>query len=294
MCSRARAIAEHGFLESPGLADEVDEFVGGGTGTPQRSGGRQRHALVRQRDLGEPPTVVLVADPQRHRDPDVVEEHLVERVRRGHVDDRAHRQARQVHRTDEVGDALVFGLVGIGAGDQDPVLRMVGPARPDLRTVDDVLVAVADGAARQRGEVGAGIGLGEQLAPHVLTAEDRRQEAFVLLAGAGEEDRRRRPADADRVGRPADARLAELVVDDQLLDRIGAQAPRRGPVRHDVAGLGELPSRRRRVGREPVADREPVGVIIGWQVEVHRRESRGWRRSHRTRPSRGRVSRAVG
>ena len=41
-----------------------------------------------ERDLRESPTVVFLAHEQRCGEPDVVEEHLVERVRRRHVDDR--------------------------------------------------------------------------------------------------------------------------------------------------------------------------------------------------------------
>ena len=43
--------------------------------------------------------------------------------------------------------------------------------------------------------------------------------------------------------RPAHAGPAQLVVDDQLVDRVGVEAPRPRPVRGDVAGLGELRGR---------------------------------------------------
>ena len=98
---------------------------------------------------------------------------------------------------------LCLGWSGSVRAIRIPNLRVVGAARPDLRPVDDVLVAIPDGPAGKAGQVGAGVGLGEQLAPHLLAAEDRRQVAGVLLGGAGEEDRRRRPADADRIARPA-------------------------------------------------------------------------------------------
>src|SRR3712207_8721341 len=39
------------------------------------------------------------------------------------------------------------------------------------------------------------------------------------------------------------ARTAELIVDDQLVDRIGVEPPRPGPVGNDVARLRELPAR---------------------------------------------------
>ena len=65
-------------------------------------------------------------------------------------------------------------------------------------------------------------------------------------------------------------RPAQLVVDDQLVDRVGVETPRRRPVRNDVAGLGEFPAGRTRIVGDPVADPLPGRVIIGWQVEVHR------------------------
>ena len=40
----------------------------------------------------------------------------------------------------------------------------------------------------QVGEVGAGLGLAEELAPHLLTAEHRRQVALLLLLGAVHDD----------------------------------------------------------------------------------------------------------
>src|SRR5690606_15382371 len=118
-----------------------------------------------------------------------------------------------------------------------PVAAVVPAAGPDLGAVDDVAVAVAHGPRAQRGEVGAGVGFAEQLAPLVLPAEDGRQVALLLLLGAGEEDGGRRPADAYPRG-PADPGPVQLLVDDELVHRIGVEAPRLGPVGHHVAGFG--------------------------------------------------------
>src|SRR6185436_15435298 len=46
-----------------------------------------------------------------------------------------------------------------------------------------------DGARRERREVGAGARLGEELAPDLVVADDRRQEACLLLVGAPRQDR---------------------------------------------------------------------------------------------------------
>ncbi len=67
--------------------------------------------------------------------------------------------------SEERGDAAVLRHVGVGAGEQQAPVAVVRARRPHLLAVDDPLVAVAVGAGAQPGEVGAGAGLGEQLAP---------------------------------------------------------------------------------------------------------------------------------
>ena len=67
------------------------------------------------------------------------------------------------------------------AGQQEAPLRHGGVGRPDLLAADQPAVAVAPGRGSQRGEVGAGLGLGEALAPDHLAARDGRQ---VLCAAA--------------------------------------------------------------------------------------------------------------
>ena len=58
---------------------------------------------------------------------------------------------------------------------------------PELHTfwpLTHPLVAVADGTAAEVGEVGAGAGLGEQLAAQLAGGEERRHERGLLLVGA--------------------------------------------------------------------------------------------------------------
>ena len=74
----------------------------------------------------------------------------------------------RVHRADEVGDAHVLGRRRVGAGQQDAPAGDVGVAGPDLLAVDDPLVAVALGPGGERGQVGAGTRLAEELAPDLL------------------------------------------------------------------------------------------------------------------------------
>ena len=100
----------------------------------------------------------------------------------------------RVHRADEVRDALVLRRVGIGAGDEDAELRVLGERRPDLLAVHDPLVAVAHGAGAERGQVGARAGLAEELAPDLLGGQQREQVALLLRLDAAVDDRRARPS----------------------------------------------------------------------------------------------------
>ena len=85
-----------------------------------------------------------------------VEEHLVEEGPAGHLLQRAHVDARLVHVDGEVGDALVLGHLGVGAGDEHAEVGDLAARGPHLLAVDDPLVAVLDGPAVEAGEVGAG------------------------------------------------------------------------------------------------------------------------------------------
>ena len=62
----------------------------------------------------------------------------------------------------------MLGDVGVGAGEQHAEVGDLAAGRPDLLAVDDPLVAVLDRLGREAGEVGAGAGLAEQLAPGLL------------------------------------------------------------------------------------------------------------------------------
>src|SRR3546814_8363052 len=59
----------------------------------------------------------------------------------------AHLDAGLIHVDHEVGDALVLGHVGCGAGDEDPPAGELRTGGPHLLAVDDPLVPVARGPA---------------------------------------------------------------------------------------------------------------------------------------------------
>ena len=73
----------------------------------------------------------------------------------------------------------------------------------------------------------------------ILASQGGPHEPLALLVGAVPEDRRRSPATDAEVG-PRDAGSGQLLVDDQLVHRVGTQPVGRGPVRCQVAALGEL------------------------------------------------------
>ena len=83
----------------------------------------------------------------------------------------------RLHVDHEAGEALVLGLVGVGAADDLADVAVLGARGPHLLAVDDPLVAVALGPGLQAGEVGAGARLAEQLAGDDVAAVHRRQVA---------------------------------------------------------------------------------------------------------------------
>ena len=127
--------------------------------------GAEPAALEHQRGVGDRPAVVDAADGGVDRHPHVGEEHLVEHGASGELAQRPDLDAGLVHVDREVGDALVLGHVGIGAGEQHAEVGPVAARGPHLLAVDDPLVAVELGAGVEPGEVGAGARLAEQLAP---------------------------------------------------------------------------------------------------------------------------------
>ena len=126
--------------------------------SPVLGGRRDIRALEVEGGHADVPASVLFADEIFHGDADVVEDNLVEDVFIGHVYERADADAGRVHRGDEVRDAFVFRGFRIGAGEEEAPVGLVSVRGPDLRPVDDVVVAVLDSAGLEGGEVGAGVG----------------------------------------------------------------------------------------------------------------------------------------
>ena len=228
------AVTGRGVGRPAGVPDQIHQVVGGRAHPPQGALAAERDPLVAQRHLRQVPAAVLGPDEVVGRDPDVVEEDLVEGMLARHVDERTDLDARRIHRAHEVADAHVLGGSRVGAGEEDPPLGDVGVAGPHLLPVDHVVVALAFGPRRQRRQVRPGAGLGEQLAPELLATEERPEPALLLLLAACVHQGWPRPSDADRVDRAPHAGSPELLVDHELGQWVGVEPVGRSPVGHDV------------------------------------------------------------
>ena len=205
------------------------------------TGPRARHHLALRREgrTGDTPPVVHLPDALRVGDPRVVEEHLVEVDVTRDVAERPDLDARLVQIDEEVGDALALGYVGVGAREEDRPVGEVGPRRPHLLTGHGPVVAIASRARGQGRQIAPGPGLAEQLAPALLVADDRWEEAEALRVGAVGEECRRAQVETQRVQTP------EVVRRQLGLDRAGGIASDTetavldGPRRNDHPGTSE-------------------------------------------------------
>src|ERR1039457_4021621 len=146
--------------------------------------GAQQRALVHQGAERHVPTVVNTAHHVRGGHAHVFEEQLVEFRFAGHLAERVHFGAGTVRVDQQHGEAFMFFGAGIGAHHQ--LAPIGGPAvtGPDLLTGYNEVIAIEGGFGAQSREVGAGVGLGESLAPDLLAAEDFGEIALLLGFGA--------------------------------------------------------------------------------------------------------------
>ena len=100
------------------------------------------------------------------------------------IDDRADRYARRGHVDQQERDAFLFLALGRGPHQGEHHIGVLGVAGPNLGTVDDILVAVADRHGAERRQIGAGAGFRITLAPEILATQDTRQVVGFLLRRA--------------------------------------------------------------------------------------------------------------
>ena len=161
---------------------------------------------------------------------------------------------------------------------------------PHLLTVDQPLVAVEHGGGGQRGQVGAGVGFAETLAPAHGAVEDPWQELLLLVLGAPLQDRRADEGVAEEIGtkwglgpgellgqhhalhggeplpavllgpRCADPPALEQLLRPPLVERLALIR------RHLEAGV--TPSGRE-VRGQPLADLGTKGLVLGGVPQMH-------------------------
>ncbi len=169
--------------------------------------------LMEQRGVGDRPAVVHRADARVFADDGVGEEDLAEHRVAGHLAQRTHLDARLVHVEREPTDALMLRHGRIRTGEQHAEIGEMTARRPDLLTVDDPHVAIADRARRKPREIRSGAGLTEQLAPAQPAGDCIGDVPLDLLAGSVRGDRRRHQADPHAHRRRERAELGDRLRD---------------------------------------------------------------------------------
>jgi hypothetical protein len=188
---------------------------GGGRGAPLEPQGGHRHL----------PPVVLAPDHVLLRAAGVGEEDLVEVGTSVDLLDGPHLDPGLLHGHQQVGDARVLGGIGVGAGQQEDVVGELGLGGPHLLAVDHPLVAVEFGPGLERGQVAAGVGLGEPLAPGDGPVEDAGDELLLLLLGGPLQDGGADQGVAEEVGPQGGLGPGELLVQHHRLHQRESLAP---------------------------------------------------------------------
>ena len=85
-----------------------------------------------------------------------------------------------------------------GTHETEHPVRVVRVCGPDLRAVDDVVVAVGDGGGLQAGEIGTRLRFGITLTPEVVAAQHARQIVVALFLRAAAEQGRAEHREAHR------------------------------------------------------------------------------------------------
>ncbi len=215
--------------------DRTEWFVTFVRGRPHRDHGIEaplhrdlgrpdRATLVGQRGHADAPPFVERTEQRIGRDHDVGEEHLVELRAAGHLPQRANLDARQRHVEQEERDALVLRSVGVGPGHQDAPVADSTSGAPDLLAVDHEGVTIGDCRGPQRRKIAPGLGLAEELAPHLVGLDDRAEVSLLLLRSPELEQPLACQDEPDHVDECRDFGVGALLDPDRLMLRREAAA----------------------------------------------------------------------
>src|SRR2546421_819293 len=203
----------------------VERIVGRALGQPEPLGADPRPRAVEDPHC-DPEPLALPTEQVVSRDAHVGEEELTGgRTLDPHLRlDPADLEAGRVSLDDEGGDALV-AAVRIGLGEDDVQARDACVRDESFGAVEHVLVAVPPGLAAHRRRVRARARLRQRVGGQPLAARELRQEALLLVLGAGELDSQRAELlhGEDQAARGAD--LRDLLDRDERHQRARAGAP---------------------------------------------------------------------
>ena len=176
-----------------------------------------------EEEFGDGPAFILDPDQIGDRHADIGKEDLIHFIPALDQLDRAHFNAGRLDIDQHEGNPLLALALGGGAHEAENLVGILAQRGPGFLAIDDVIIALADGAGLEAGEVGAGTGLGIALAPPIRAVENARQNVGFLLFGTefdqdGAEHAQTEGHDARRVGQGA------FLVEDMALHGIPARA----------------------------------------------------------------------
>ena len=162
----------------------------------------------------------------------------------------------------------MLGGLRVGPAGQPDVVGHVGARGEDLGPVHHVLVAVAHGPGAQRGQVGAGLGLGVADGEVDVAGQDAGQEVRLLLLGAEAHERRPDRVDGDEGERGVGP--AGLDEEDELVGgRPALAAVLLGPAHAEPAVGADLADDLSPVLSRPSPPSDQAGTdLVGEQVGV--------------------------
>ena len=184
------------------LADRLGKGAADADHVAAGAAARNHLAFVAEEIFGDVPAAVDLADELRLGHFDIVEEGFAEGRIARNQQDRLGRDALALHVEEHEGDALIFVRL-VGADEAEDPVGLVGIAGPDLRSVDDPVIALVLAEGLQGDEVAARAGFRIALAPADFTARDLVQIMDLLLFGPEFEQRGAEHPDTEAVERRA-------------------------------------------------------------------------------------------